>query len=59
ERFSLQEAEGRKENHPEIAAIVATLVAHRQAERSAHIIARGKRDTSNWKWIARWERLQR
>ena len=59
ERFSLQEAEERKETRPEIAAIIATLVAHRQAERSAHIIARGKRDTSNWKWIARWERLQR
>jgi len=59
ERFSLEEAEGRKETHPEIAAIIATLVAHRQAERSAHIIARGKRDTSNWKWVSRWERMHR
>ncbi|MCW5879249.1 MAG: acetyl-CoA carboxylase biotin carboxylase subunit [Anaerolineales bacterium] len=59
ERFSLEEAEGGKETHPEIAAIFATLVAHEQAERSAHIISRGKRDTSNWKWVSRWERMNR
>ena len=57
ERFSLEKAEEGKETYPEIAAIVATLVANQQAERSAHIIARGKRDTSNWKWISRWERM--
>lgn len=59
ERFSLKKAEENKETYPEIAAILATLVAHQQAERSAHIIARGKRDTSNWKWISRWERMHR
>ena len=59
ERFSLEKAEEGKEEHPEIAAIVATLVAHQQTERSAHIIARGKRDTSNWKWVSRWERMHR
>jgi acetyl-CoA carboxylase biotin carboxylase subunit len=59
ERFSLEEAEEGKETFPDIAAVVATLVAHQQAERSAHIIARGKRDTSNWKWVSRWERMQR
>lgn len=59
ERFSMEKAEEGKEGHPEIAAIVATLVAHQQAERSAHIIARGKRDTSNWKWVSRWERMHR
>jgi acetyl-CoA carboxylase biotin carboxylase subunit len=59
ERFSLEQAEAHRETFEEIAAILATLVAHRQAERSAHIITRGKRDTSNWKWISRWERLQR
>ncbi len=57
ERFSLEQADEGRETHPEIAAIVATLVANQQAERSAHIIARGKRDTSNWKWISRWERM--
>lgn len=59
ERFSLEKAEAGKEGYPEIAAIAATLVAHEQTERSAHIIARGKRDTSNWKWVSRWERMHR
>jgi acetyl-CoA carboxylase biotin carboxylase subunit len=59
ERFSLEKAEESKETYPEIAAIVATLVANQQTERSAHIIARGKRDTSNWKWTSRWERMHR
>ncbi|MEX2160521.1 MAG: acetyl-CoA carboxylase biotin carboxylase subunit [Anaerolineales bacterium] len=59
ERFSLEHAEEGKQTFPEIAAIAATLVAHQQAERSAHIIARGKRDTSNWKWVSRWERMHR
>ncbi len=59
ERFSLEKAEESKETHPEIVAVLATLVAHQQAEQSAHIIARGKRDTSNWKWISRWERMHR
>jgi acetyl-CoA carboxylase biotin carboxylase subunit len=59
ERFSLEKAEAGKETHPEIAAILATLVANQQTERSAHIISRGKRDTSNWKWVSRWERMHR
>jgi acetyl/propionyl-CoA carboxylase alpha subunit len=59
ERFSLEKAEESIETHPEIAAIVATLVANQQTERSAHIISRGKRDTSNWKWVSRWERMHR
>jgi acetyl-CoA carboxylase biotin carboxylase subunit len=59
ERFSIEEAEEGKETHPEIAAILATLVAHRQTERAAHVIQRNERDTSNWKWLSRWERLRR
>jgi acetyl-CoA carboxylase biotin carboxylase subunit len=59
ERFSMQEAEESKKTHPEIAAIAATLVAHQQTERAAHIIQRGERDTSNWKWVGRWERMHR
>jgi acetyl-CoA carboxylase biotin carboxylase subunit len=59
ERFSMEAAEEGKETHPEIAAIMATLVAHQQTQRAAHIIQRGERDTSNWKWLSRWERLQR
>ncbi len=59
ERFSMREAHEGKDNYPEIAAILATLVAHQQTQRAAHIIQRGERDTSNWKWLSRWERLQR
>jgi len=59
ERFSLEAAEEGKETHPDIAAILATLVAHQQTQRAAHIIQRNERDTSNWKWISRWERMQR
>jgi acetyl-CoA carboxylase, biotin carboxylase subunit len=59
ERFSIQAAEESKDNRPEIAAILATLVAHQQTERAAHVIQRGERDTSNWKWVGRWERLHK
>jgi acetyl/propionyl-CoA carboxylase alpha subunit len=59
ERFSMEAAEEGKVSHPDIAAIVATLVAHQQTQRAAHIIQRGKRDASNWKWLSRWERLRR
>jgi len=59
ERFSIEEAEEGKESRPDVAAILATLVAHRQTELAAHIIQRNERDTSNWKWLSRWERLRR
>lgn len=59
ERFSLDEKEKRKSYNPTIAAILATLVAHQQTRRSTHVIQRAKRDTSNWKWVGRWERMQK
>jgi acetyl-CoA carboxylase biotin carboxylase subunit len=59
ERFSIEEAEQAIELRPDIAAILATLVAHRQTERAAHVIQRNERDTSNWKWLSRWERLRK
>jgi acetyl/propionyl-CoA carboxylase alpha subunit len=59
ERFSMDAAEEGKEDLSEIAAIVAAMVAHQQTERAAHIIQRGERDTSNWKWVGRWERIHR
>ncbi|MBE0408779.1 MAG: acetyl-CoA carboxylase biotin carboxylase subunit [Anaerolineales bacterium] len=59
ERFSLDMDEESGENSHDIAAIFATLVAHQQTQRSAHIIQRGERDTSNWKWVGRWERMHR
>src|SRR6266545_3137820 len=59
ERFSMEEAADDKDNHIETAAILATLVAHQETERSANIVNRNERDTSNWKWVGRWERMHR
>ncbi|TFG49678.1 MAG: acetyl-CoA carboxylase biotin carboxylase subunit [Anaerolineales bacterium] len=44
---------------PEVAALAAVLAAHDQTQRSANIIQRAKRDTSNWKWVSRWERTNK
>ena len=41
------------------AAILAALVYHRQGQHSSQIMAPGERDTTNWKWYSRWERLRR
>jgi len=59
ERFSMEEAEEAREDHEEVAAILAALVEHRQTERSAQIVQRNERDASNWKWVGRWERMHR
>ena len=59
ERFSMEGASEADEAQTEIAAILATLVAHRETERSAQIVRRNERDTSNWKWVGRWERMHR
>lgn len=59
ERFSMSRAEDGKDTHPEIAAILATLVAHRQSQQASQIVRRSARDTSNWKWVGRWERMHR
>jgi acetyl/propionyl-CoA carboxylase alpha subunit len=59
ERFSMEAIEEGKSVPVDIAAILATLVAHRNTQRAAQIVQRGERDTSNWKWLSRWERLQR
>lgn len=59
ERFSMESAQEGKDTLPEIAAILATLVSHQLTERAAHIIRRNARDTSNWKWVGRWERMHR
>jgi acetyl-CoA carboxylase biotin carboxylase subunit len=58
-RFSMEKADRGRETVPEIAAIIATLFAHQRTERSVHVIQRGERDTSNWKWTSRWERIHR
>jgi acetyl-CoA carboxylase biotin carboxylase subunit len=58
ERFSLEEANS-SEEHNAIAALLATLVTHRQTQRASQIVRRGERDASNWKWVGRWERMHR
>jgi acetyl-CoA carboxylase, biotin carboxylase subunit len=59
ERFSMDGSSETKDSNTEIAAILATLVAHKQTELSAQIVRRNERDTSNWKWVGRWERMHR
>jgi acetyl-CoA carboxylase biotin carboxylase subunit len=59
ERFSMEGATESGEAHAEIAAILATLVAHKETERAAQIVRGNERDTSNWKWVGRWERMHR
>jgi acetyl/propionyl-CoA carboxylase alpha subunit len=56
DRFSMSDREAPDSLE---AAILATLVAHRQSQQASQIVAPGARDTSNWKWLSRWERLQR
>ena len=56
ERFSMDESQ---DLQPAIAAILATLAAHRARQQAVHIVAPGVRDTSNWKWVSRWERIHR
>ncbi|MCX6059432.1 MAG: acetyl-CoA carboxylase biotin carboxylase subunit [Chloroflexi bacterium] len=59
ERFSMDDAIELRAANSEIAAILATLVAHQQSELSAQRVQRNERDTSNWKWVGRWERMHR
>ncbi|MBN2305820.1 MAG: acetyl-CoA carboxylase biotin carboxylase subunit [Anaerolineae bacterium] len=42
----------------EAAAILATLVEHQARQQAMQIMARPARDTSNWKWFGRWERMR-
>lgn len=56
ERFSMDDREA---DSCVEAAILATLMAHRQGQQASQIVAPGARDTSNWKWLSRWERLHR
>ena len=59
ERFSMDQAEEGKPSLHDIAAILATLVAHRQGQQASQIVRRAARDASNWKWVGRWERMHR
>ena len=57
ERFALEQEERPEDER--IAAVIATLVEHQRGQQAAQVVRRNERDTSNWKWIARWERMQR
>ncbi|MGA2112868.1 MAG: acetyl-CoA carboxylase biotin carboxylase subunit [Anaerolineales bacterium] len=57
ERFDIEEAQEGNDSHPDIAAIIATIVAHQRSQRAAQAPQRGQRDASNWKWMGRWERI--
>ncbi len=59
EEFSMEDIADGKATFPEIAAIIATLAQHEKTERAAHVMRRNERDTSNWKWLSRWERLSK
>ncbi len=43
----------------EAAAIAATLFTHRNRQLATQVVSAPKRDASNWKWVSRWERMQR
>jgi len=58
ERFSMHEDDA-STPLAEIAAVMATLTAHEATQRSSQFVMKNERDTSNWKWMSRWERLQR
>lgn len=54
EQFSLETASPLQELHPEIAALMATLVAHAKAQRSAQMVRHGSAGKpSLWKWSLR------
>ncbi|MCC6299149.1 MAG: acetyl-CoA carboxylase biotin carboxylase subunit [Anaerolineales bacterium] len=59
ERFSMEDAEESRQDFSEVAAILATLVEHHETEKAAQFVQRNERDTSNWKWLSRWERMNR
>ena len=59
ERFNMDTMRDGQAGDSEIAAILATLVAHQQGRHAAQIVKRDTRDTSNWKWVGRYERMHR
>ncbi|MEO8610532.1 MAG: acetyl-CoA carboxylase biotin carboxylase subunit [Chloroflexota bacterium] len=60
ERFSMTTyEEAPQDTDLETAAIAATLFAHRQRQLASQVVMKAERDTSNWKWVGRWERMHR
>jgi acetyl-CoA carboxylase biotin carboxylase subunit len=58
QRFSMQQADRGRKFYPNIAAVISTLVAHQELQRSANMIEWDQRETSNWKWARRSERMR-
>ncbi len=54
ERFSMN---GDYELRPDIAAVIATLVAHEARQKAAQVVGRNERDVSNWKLAGRRQNL--
>ncbi|GAB4444382.1 MAG: acetyl-CoA carboxylase biotin carboxylase subunit [Anaerolineae bacterium] len=53
-RFSMDDVgDGSSVPRPEIAAILATLVAHRERQQAAQIVQKRDAPTSHWKWAGR------
>ncbi len=60
ERFSMTTSEQPPtEQDLETAAIAATLFTHRNRQLAGQVVKSNERDTSNWKWMSRWERVHR
>ena len=60
ERFSMHTYESEPtQEELERVAIAATLNAHRMRQLEAQVVAPAIRDTSNWKWVGRYERIHR
>jgi len=59
EEYMIMQNEEQDSQLAEVAAILATLVEHQQRQQALAVVARPARDTSNWKWVGRWERMQR
>jgi acetyl-CoA carboxylase, biotin carboxylase subunit len=58
EQFSVIDAAENREHYLDIAALMATLVAHGQVERHAQVYSHSEQK-SNWKWAGRRERPNR
>lgn len=60
QRFSMHTYEDAPtDDDLEAAAIAVTLYAHRKRQLATQVVQPGKRDTSNWKWYTRYERMNR
>jgi acetyl-CoA carboxylase biotin carboxylase subunit len=60
ERFSMNTyQEPPTDEEIEAAAIAATLVADRNRRLASQVVNANTRDTSNWKWLTRYERMRR